>query len=144
MGLRETLQAALVSANNERIKWHDQVQDYDNELVDSKAALRRVEEENAGADRLHKDAVEKHQELLKHRNQLPDEAGRRALDAEIAKLAGNVNFTVEALGIARERVRQRQNEVQALESKRASAQKSEQVASERWEQIRKQLADLKY
>jgi hypothetical protein len=83
MGIRETLQDALVNANNERIKWHSTVRDYDNVLVGLKADLQRAQTKKAGADSVHKTANEKYRELLAYSNGLTDQGARQALGSEV-------------------------------------------------------------
>lgn len=142
MGIRETLQDALVNANNERIRWHETVQDFDNELVGLKANLQRAETNKAGADSVHKTADEKYRELLTHSNGLTDHSARQALTPEVENLARNVNFTVGNVQVAGEEVRQWRRRVGDVETRRASAQMSLTAATERWEQIKKQIEDL--
>jgi hypothetical protein len=144
MGIRETLQDALVNANNERIKWHDVVQGYDDQLVGLKAKLGRAETEKAGADRIHKDAEEEYRGLMAHAGRQTDQQAQQALSPEIERLAQNVNFTIRTVQVAGERVRCQREEIEELQRQRASAQINLTLASERWEQIKKQIEDLNH
>jgi hypothetical protein len=144
MGIRETLQEALVNANNERIKWHDVVQNHDNDLVELKANLQRAETKKAGADSIHKTADEKYHELLTFSNSRTDQNARQALSSQVETLAQNVNFTVGTVQAAGEEVRQWRRKVEQGETQRASAQMSLTAATERWEQIKKQIEDLNH
>jgi chromosome segregation ATPase len=144
MGIRETLQDALVNANNERIKWHSTVRDYDNVLVGLKADLQRAQTKKAGADSVHKTANEKYRELLAYSNGLTDQGARQALSSEVENLAQNVNSTIRNVQVAGEEARQQQRKVDEIETLRASAQISLTTATERWEQIKKQIEDLNH
>lgn len=142
MGIRETLQDALANANHERFKWHDAVQNFDNELVGLKASLQSAESKKTGADGVHKAADEKYRELLTYSNNLTDQDAKRALSSEIETLAQNVNFTLGVVRMAGEELRQVQRTVEQLKTRRASAQMSLTAATERWEQIKKQIEGL--
>ena len=83
-----------------------------------------------------KTADEKYRELLAFSNNSPDEATRRALSAEVATLAQNVNSTVNGVKEAGDEVRREHRNVEKLESRRARAQLSLDAATERWEQIK--------
>jgi hypothetical protein len=140
MGIRETLQNALVNANNERHKWHDTVQNYDGVLVGLKAKLQHAETKKAGADSVHKTASDEYRELLAHSN-AQDHSAQQALAPEIDNLVRNVNFTLGIVHAAGEEVRQEQRKVEEIQTLRASAQMSLTAATERWEQIKKQIED---
>jgi hypothetical protein len=142
MGIRETLQNALMNANNERIKWHDTVQNYDNVLVSLKANLQRAETKKAGTDSVHKTASDEYHALLAHSNALKDQSAQQALSFELENLSRNVNFTVGVVQTAGEEVRQQQRKVEEIQTLRASAWISLTAATERWEQIKKQIEDL--
>jgi len=142
VGIRETLQDALTNANNERLKWHDTIQNHDRELVNLRANLQRAETKKAGADSFHKAADAKYRELLAYSNNLADQDAKRALTPEIETLAQNVNLTVRNVQEAGEEARSRQRNVIQIEARRASAQTNLQAATERWDQIRKQIEDL--
>jgi phage shock protein A len=141
MGIRETLQDALVSANNERIKWHDAVQNFDHDLVGLKADLQRAETKKAGADSVLKTADEKYRELLAYSNRLTDQNATQALSSEIETLAQNVTFTVRNVQDAGEEARQVRRTMDQLETRRASAETNHAAATERWEQIKKQIVE---
>jgi hypothetical protein len=143
MGIGEPLQEALVNANNERINWHDAVQDLDGELVELRATLRSAETKKAGADSIHKAADEKYHELLAFSNNSMDQDGKRALGPQIEVLAGNVNFTVGSVREAGEEVQRRRREMEKVEKQRTVAQLNLNAATERWEQIKKQIAELR-
>jgi hypothetical protein len=144
VAIQDTLQEALVNANYERIKWHDALQNYDNALVELKASLQLAESKKTGADGIHKTANEKYRELLAYSNSLADQCAQQALSFEIENLARDVNSTVGFVQAAGDEMRRWRRKVEELETRRASAQMSLTAATERWEQIKKQIVDLNH
>ncbi len=142
MGIRETLQDALVEANNERHNRHGIVQNLDGRLIDLKANLQRAQTQKAGVGMLHEATELKYRELLNHSNGLTDQAARGALAPEIEKLSLEVNTMTGNLQHAGEVVWQWQRQVTQAETEHASAQINLEIATDRWEQIKKQIEDL--
>ncbi len=110
--------------------------------LELKANLQRAETKKAGADSIHKTADGKYRELLAYSNGLADQNAMEALSSQVEALAQNVNFTVGSVQAAGEEVRQWRRKVEQIETQRASARLSLKAATERWEQIKKQIEDL--
>jgi hypothetical protein len=143
MGIQETLQEALVNANNERHELHAALQEHDDDLVQLKANLQRAETEKAGAEIIHRKADEKYRELLDHGNKpTTDHSHRSALSPEIQKLAEQASFTTRLVQNAGNAVRRYQREVTQAEEKRTVAYGNLLKATDCWEQIKKQITDL--
>ena len=145
MGIRETLQEALVNANNERHAWHAALQGHDDDLVQLRANLQRAETEKAGAEIIHRKADEKYRELLDHiNNPSTGQASKSALNSEVEKLAQETTATTQQVQSAGNAVRQCQREVEQSEAKRTVAYENLLKETERWEQIKKQIAELNH
>jgi hypothetical protein len=142
MGIKETLQESLVEANNEKFRCHDLVQVYEGQLVDLKQILKRAEAKKASADIAHQTHRAKHDELLLYCNSLVEQGARNALLPDIERLVNEVNASVRDLQFAGEVVRQRQKELERAQTMAAAANASLLAATDRWEQIRKQIDDL--
>jgi hypothetical protein len=143
MSIGEILQEALFNANQERLKWHYAVQALDSDLVDLRAHLQRAETTKAGADNIHKAADEKYRALLEFcNNPATDPDTKRALGPQIETFVQNVNFTVRNVREAGDEMRRRRRDMEEIEKRRAVAQSNLTTAAERWEQIKKQLAEL--
>jgi hypothetical protein len=142
MSIKETLQESLVTANNEKFKWHDLVQAHDAQLLDIKVRLKRAEAKKASADIAQQTRRAKHDELLTYCNGLTDQGARNALMPDIERLSQEVNTSVRAVQSESEVVRRHQRELEQNQTQRAVAYASLLAATDRWEEIRKQIAGL--
>ena len=137
MGIKETLQDAFVKANNERHNWHEAVQGHDSVILGLKTQLQRARTQKAGVEMLHTTATSKYNELREHIGKLSDESAKSALRPDMEDSLQEANMMVRNLARAGEAERDCQREISEAEMKRTSA-----AATERWEQIKKQIEDL--
>src|SRR5277367_4800703 len=86
VGIKETLQEALVNANNERHDCHAKLQDCDNRLVQEEANLEKAKAVKLGADEINENAIKEHQDLVKHLGTLDTPVARDAIHPEISRL----------------------------------------------------------
>jgi chromosome segregation ATPase len=138
MGVRELLQEALANANQDRFAKHGVVQTYESQLVQLKASLRQAETVRLGMVSVRDAAHRNYRELLDYCNNL--ELGQRSsLSPELERLSQELNRATRNLTQADDALRQTQRYLTELERDCAVAQSNLTVATERWEQIRKQL-----
>jgi hypothetical protein len=142
MSIRDTLQNALIGANNERLNWHHKLEEYDARLIQLKANRQRAETQKAGAVMIRDAADQKHREAVNYSNGLTDQYQKNALRSEIERLAGEITITSGYVGEADEMVRGWQRQITDLDKDRAVAQMNSDAAHEKWSQIRKQLDDV--
>src|ERR1700687_5793903 len=90
-GVKETLQESLVTANDEKFRWHDLVQERDRQIVDLTLQLKRAAARKANVDIVHRTRRGKHDELLTYCNRLTEQGARNALLPDIERLAGELN-----------------------------------------------------
>ncbi len=142
MGIHETLQEALERANNERHNRSAAVQDCDGEIANLRLNLQRTQTQKAGVEMLHRAATSKYNELREHVGRLPDESARNALRPDIEQCMQEANTMVRNVQCMGETERDYQRQISQAEIKHASAQANLVAATERWEQIKKQIEDL--
>jgi septal ring factor EnvC (AmiA/AmiB activator) len=80
--------------------------------------------------------------LLNYNNGLPDTDAKRVLLPDIEERAQEINRMAKDIQAAGEAVRQQQRQLTAAETEHASASANLSTATERWEQIRKQIERL--
>ena len=144
MGIRETLQEALVNANNHRHACHTATQNLDSRLVQAKSALEKAKSNKIGADEINQTAIKDHQALIEHCGKLQDPAAREALHPEINRLGLEQHAALRNAIRADEVYRQHQSSFSELEKERAAAEARVAAATDRWEQIGKQIEDLNH
>jgi hypothetical protein len=144
MGIRETLQEALVNANNHRHECHVAIQNLDSRLVQAKATLEKAKSNKIGADEINQRAIKDHQALTEHCGKLQDPAAREALHPDINRLGLEQNAALRNAIRADEAYRQHQSSFSELEKERVAANARLTAATGRWEQIRKQIEDLNH
>jgi len=115
------------------------VQVYDSQLINFKVALQRAQTEKASVATVRDTAAKNYRELLDYSNSRTDENERNSLSHELERLAQEVNRATATHGVADQMVRQAQKQMADIERDRAVAQSNCTLATERWEQIRKQL-----
>jgi hypothetical protein len=144
MGVQELLQNALVGANNERIAGHGTVQMYDRQILELKAALEKAQSTKAAMAAVRDVADKNYRELLDYSNSRTEQSERDALSPDIERLAQEVTAATIRVRPADEAVRQAQRRLTDFERDRAVAQMNLKTATERWEQIRKQLDEAQH
>jgi hypothetical protein len=142
MGIRETLQDALVGANNDRIEKLEFVQELNSRALDFKIALQRAETQRASFDSVRDLAKEKYREFLDYANTLSDPDARNALGPEIDRLVRESNSATRNASVAFEATRDARIAMDKLLREQAVAQANLDTANRHWEQIKKQLGQL--
>lgn len=139
VGIRETLQEALVNANNERHACHNRLQDCDHKLVLVKADLEKAKAHKSGADEINDRAIKEHQALIKFAGAQSEPSVRDALYPEINRLGVEQNIALRNAIRADTIYRQKQSECAEVAKERIAAQNYFDTATNRWEEIRKQI-----
>jgi chromosome segregation ATPase len=137
MALRETLQAALVNANNERIALHARLQEHDLSLW--QVSVHDAEAEKASVAEFHAKADGDYRELLTYVNSRTDENERNSLMPEVERLARAVNASTMALHEASEKARGCQSHLAQRQAQRAAIEQELNRVTQRWEAIRQQI-----
>ncbi len=104
----------------------------------SKVALTRAESERASRATVRDTADRDHRELLNYCNGKTDTESN-ALSPQLERLAQELSRATINLRTAGDAVRQAQRRMAEIERDRAVAQSNLNLATERWEQIPKQL-----
>jgi chromosome segregation ATPase len=142
MGIAQTLQESLERANSERFRWHDTVQEFDHKIVELKATAQRAKAQKDSVTSVHDDLRAKYHELRNYCNGLTDPDARNALAPDLEERAQEVNRMVRRMHEADEAYRQWQRKVADFEGDRANAFTNLTRATQRWEQIQTQIANL--
>jgi hypothetical protein len=142
VGLRETLQQALVNANTERFGYHEKIQDCESRLLNAKSNLEKVKANKIGAEQILQDAIRDHEELVKFSNKSADPAVRVALAPEINRLGAEQSIALRNSIRADATLQHWQSQVSEIVREGTVVQKNLDAATERWEQIRKQVDQL--
>jgi hypothetical protein len=142
VGLRETLQEALVNANNKRHECQSALQNCDSDLVQAKTDLEKARERKALADEIHQTAITDYRTLFNHSNSQPEVAARVALQDEINRLALEQTTAQRDAIKAAETLRTAQQAVSKADQSRSVALTRVNQANEGWEEIRKQIDQL--
>ena len=139
MEIRDLLQQALQTASNERIAASSVVQTHEIHLAQFKSSVQSAQTERASMAMIHDAADKNYRKLLDYCNSRTDQSDRNSLSAEIERLAQEVSKTAVNLRMADDAVRRAQSRMSDMERDRSVAQANLSLATERWEQIRKQL-----
>ena len=142
VGLRETLQQALVNANDHRLACHEALQECDSELVQAKANLEKAHSCKLGADEINQTAVRDQQALAAYCAKFEDPKARDALHPAINRLGVEQRVALRNSIKADEAFRRCQSTFTEIENRRTGAQQRLDRATERWEQIRKQVEQI--
>jgi hypothetical protein len=142
VGIKETLQEALVNANNERHACHAKLQDCDSRLVQAKVNLEKARTLKLGAEEINENAVKAHQELVKYSGTLQEPSARDAIHPEINRLGVEQSFALREAISAGKAYDQQQSLFAELEKERSAAHARLLETTERWNEINKQIANL--